>query len=242
MANETSQFRFDFYSGSQITVWFGNIFIDDISSIQWSRTQNKVPIYGYASQLFDAVASGIVIIQGSFVVNFRQQGYMSAIMSGIKTLYQSFGTNSSYSKAQNEDTWPMVTSMINTHLRNGTFGPQTVQEMIDLGNSGDFFALAKEYEKIIWDNVGENDKPVRFPSDVQQAKDIPGGFNIMISYGSPSDSDMKTQKDVMQSTTKTLTGVHLTGESQIISVGGQPTQEQYSFIARNSDEFIGSSR
>ena len=54
--------KFDHYSGSQIGVWFGNVYIDDINSIQWTRQQSKKPLYGYASQNFDAVANGTVII------------------------------------------------------------------------------------------------------------------------------------------------------------------------------------
>ena len=48
--------KFDHYSGSQIGVWFGNVYLDDINAIQWTRQQAKKPLYGYASQTFDAVA------------------------------------------------------------------------------------------------------------------------------------------------------------------------------------------
>lgn len=234
--------RFDFYSGSQITVWLGNIYLDDINSIQWVRTQNKMPIYGYASQLFDAVANGTVLVQGNFTINFRQQGYLPAIVRTIKDLYAKFNPDSPSSKSQNIDTWNTVQSLISKHLKNGTFGPNTAEEIKELGNSQDFFELAKEYEKIVWGEAGSYDTDVRYPADVQQAMDIPDGFNIMVSYGNPSNTEMQTKREVMQSTVKTLIGVHLVGEAQTIMVGGQPVQEQYNFIARNTDKFLGTSR
>ena len=240
---DTLSSKFDFYSGSQISVWFGNIFIDDISSIQWVRTQNKTPIYGYASQLFDAVANGTVIIQGNFLINFRQQGYIPAVVNYIRGLYEKVINNSSNSKVQNSKVWATMENLISLHLQNGTFGPSSMEEVQAIGNSPDFSELAKQYEGIIWvDQSVPDQDDARYPADVQQATDIPDGFNIMISYGVPQSVDSPGTIERMKSTVKTLSGVHLVGESQVIQVGGDPVQEQYSFIARNTDEFIGTSR
>lgn len=229
--------KFDHYSGSQIGIWFGNIYLDDINSIQWTRQQSKRPLYGYASQNFDAVAKGTVLIAGSFTTNFRQSGYITFCMKAIQKMY---------GELQDKSTWAVVRRVIGTHLKNGTFGPKTAQEIQDLGNSPDFLNLAKNYEDIIWgggtpgdpDSTGEIYK--NLPPDVQQQDSIPNGFNILVTYGNTSANQARTLNDYTQSTTKALNGVHLTGESQVIQVGGQPIQEQYEFIARNTDEYIGS--
>ena len=240
--SSTTQNKFDFYSGSQITIWFGNIVIDDISSIQWVRSQGKMPIYGYASQLWDTVADGVVVIQGSFTVNFRQQGYIPAVITQIANMYKILAPNDPTGKRQFDQTkWPSYKNMIALHLKNGTFGPQTVEEIIELGNSTNFFEQAKVYEDIIWGTYPAYN-PAREVSDVKQSVAIPDGFNILITYGNTSKNDAVTLNDHLQSTTKSLVGVHLMGESQLIQVGGQPIQEQYSFIARNTDQFIGTSR
>ena len=225
--------QFSYYSGSQITVWFGNIFIDDIFSIQWVRTQNKMPIYGYASKNFDSVANGTVLIQGNFVINFRQHGYMAAIMSSIKSLYAAFSSSGSTNTA----VWATVQNLIAQHLANGTFGPQSVDDIIALGNSEDFFAVAEQYQNAVWGQAATEGCTMS-PADVQQSNDIPNGFDILISYGSPPTSDHQTAVQMIQSTTKTLNGVHLVGESQVVQIGGQPVQEQYSFIARETDATI----
>jgi len=230
--------KFDHYSGSQIGVWFGNIYLDDINSIQWTRQQSKRPLYGYASQNFDAVAKGTVLISGSFVVNFRQSGYLTFIMKAIEKVYGGL---------QDKSTWATVRGLIGTHLRNGTFGPKTVQEIQDIGNSPDFLSLAKNYEDIIWgggtpgDSNSDGTIDRNLPSDVEQNTALPNGFNILVTYGNTSTNQARTLSEYTQSTTKSLNGVHLIGESQLIQVGGQPIQEQYEFIARNTDEYIGSS-
>lgn len=243
--------RFDYYSGSQITVWFGDILLDDISSIQWSRSQNKKPIYGYSSQQFDAVAKGVVIIQGSFVINYRQAGYLSLVMNEITRLY----TNT-----QDTGNWPEIRQMIGLHLRNGTFGPKTAQEIQDIAKSPNFIELAKTYEDIIWGDLatgtaqtegygtvstappGYDTASSIASADVTQHERIPDGFNIIITYGNNSMNDKRRLNDYLQSTVKSLNGVHLVGDNQVIQVGGQPVQEQYDFIARGTDEQLSSFR
>ena len=230
MAQDPYSTTFSYYSGSQITVWFGNILIDDINSIQWARTQNKMPIYGYASQNFDAIANGAVLIQGQFTINFRQQNYMSYIMKSIKDLYQNYNTQ------QNQDpaVWSTVQNLISQHLKNGTFGPQTAQDIQNLGNSPNFFQLADDYASAVWGSAATQGATIS-PADIEQANDLPNGFTIQVAYGSQPSVDAQTTIQLMQSTTKTLTGVHILGSSQTIQVGGQPVQEQYSFIARDTD-------
>jgi len=230
--------KFDFYSGSQTTVWFGNILLDDINSIQFQRVQNKRPIYGYASQTFDAVAKGTIMISGSFVINFRQRGYLSAIVDSIKNLYGNTKDNGS---------WPEVRKLVGLHLKNGTFGPTTTADLQDIGSSPDFLELAKAYEETIWGGgiagADEDDSTLEnLAPDIQQSANIPDGFNILITYGNTAGTEARTLRDQLQSTAKTLIGVHLVGESQVIRVGGQPVMEQYDFIAKDTDKYIGTTR
>lgn len=238
--------KIDYYSSSQVTVWFGNIFVDDINSIQWSRAQSKRPIYGYASQQFDAVAKGTVIIQGNFTINFRQSGYLQAVFDNIKYLYEYFRPDDPEAKAPyNSESWDVVRGLIGVHLKNGTFGPQSAEEIIALGNTPDFVERAKIYENVIWGSpelVGKDDRIMKNAADVAQSNIIPDGFNILITYGNLLGNDAQTINDQIRSTSKSLVNVHMIGESQVIQVGGQPVMEQYDFIARGTDENLGTSR
>jgi hypothetical protein len=223
--------KFDYYSGSQIAVWFGNVFVDDVASIQWQRQQNKKPIYGYASQMFDSVANGTVIIQGSFIINFKQSGFLSMVMDEIQQIYSGVTVVENYEAVQ---------QLVQMHLRMGTFGPKTSEEIVALGNSPDFIAEAAAFENIIWEDVKK--PPTTTGPDVYQPMIMPDGFDILINYGSTSGNEHSRYTDYLQSAEKALLGVHLIGESQVIQVGGQPVMEQYDFIARNTDAVTGTRR
>lgn len=72
-------YPYDYYSGADCKIFFGDIWVDDIMSIQYNVSQQKTPIYGYASQLYDAVARGQVIVQGSLAIAFKETGYLNII-------------------------------------------------------------------------------------------------------------------------------------------------------------------
>lgn len=72
-------YPYDYYSGSDCKVFYGDIWVDDIVSIQFNVNQNKTPIYGYASQNFNAVAKGRVIVNGTLTIAFKETGYLNLI-------------------------------------------------------------------------------------------------------------------------------------------------------------------
>lgn len=72
-------YHYDYFTGPQCKVYFGDIWVDDIVTIQYNIVQNKEPIYGYASQNFDAVAMGTVLGQGQLTIAFKEVGYLNVI-------------------------------------------------------------------------------------------------------------------------------------------------------------------
>lgn len=74
----------DYFSSQQAALYIGDVFVDEVTSFSYTVQQNKTPIYGYASQLFDAVSNGIVVIQGQFSVNFKESGYLWLILHRYK--------------------------------------------------------------------------------------------------------------------------------------------------------------
>lgn len=77
-------YPYDYFSGTDAKVFFGDVWVDDIVTIQYTVNQNKVPIYGYASQLYDAVARGTVIVQGTLTVAFKEMGYLNLVQRIIE--------------------------------------------------------------------------------------------------------------------------------------------------------------
>ena len=239
--NSSDMQSFSYYSGSQISIWFGDIWVEDVNHITFSYNQEKRPIYGYASQYFDAVAKGQVLIQGNFIINFREKGYLSYIIANLPKLETTL--RSTLTGQDISERLKSVRGIVSTHLRNGTFGPQTFTELEGLAQSEDFWEEVEIYEQVIWGDDDPNKDVPKFIAtpDVLQHDQFPNGFNILITYGNISASESNNINDMTTSTTKSLNGVHLLGSSQVIRATGEPVQEAYSFLAKGMDNYVGTS-
>lgn len=76
-------YEYDYFSGSSTQVFFEDVLVDDIVRIAWSVSQNRQPIYGYASQYYNALADGIVIAGGSFWIAYKEAAYIPTILRYI---------------------------------------------------------------------------------------------------------------------------------------------------------------
>lgn len=70
----------EFFSGADVSIYFGDTWIDDLTSIQFEMIEQVQPIYGYASYTWDAVARGQRLIQGWFTIAFREAGYLNNLV------------------------------------------------------------------------------------------------------------------------------------------------------------------
>lgn len=82
-----------YYSSLDAEIFFGSIYIDEITSIIWNMNQQVLPIYGYNSYTFDDLATGTRMVQGQFATNFIQSAYLQNIQNNkafvkvARTLY-----------------------------------------------------------------------------------------------------------------------------------------------------------
>jgi hypothetical protein len=86
MAQETSIVRRGIYnvehfSGAQVSIHIGDVWVDEVTTLNYGYTQNRRPIYGYASQLYDGLSKGQILIQGTFTINFKEAGYLWLILN-----------------------------------------------------------------------------------------------------------------------------------------------------------------
>lgn len=70
----------NYFSGNQGLIFIGPTLVDEVLQFGYKLNQSKIPIYGYASQYFDAVADGKVLVNGFFTINYIDSGYMFAVM------------------------------------------------------------------------------------------------------------------------------------------------------------------
>ena len=213
-----------YYSGAQAQIYFGDILIDEIVQFQYTTATNKMPIYGYASELFDTVASGNLLVQGSFVINFVEAGYLAIIAAAIAD--RSFGRKAigrrSYEK-RNAATGEVLSETLRetSILTPGSYlGNQALNQVRGLGNK-EFRALARELNV---NKIGQNNKPLGEAGHTTRF-DLMAPFDIYAIFGDYTDPNA-------DHTVRKLKNVYLTGQGQTITVSGEPVGEMYNFIAR----------
>jgi hypothetical protein len=54
--------------------------VDELAFCQFQLMMNRIPVYGYRSQKFDAMGTGRSLVQGQLGVNFVSEGYMYVLL------------------------------------------------------------------------------------------------------------------------------------------------------------------
>jgi hypothetical protein len=197
-------YNYDAVSGSQIVIKFGeNVLLDDATAIQFSLSQSKKPIYGYHSQYFDTVASGVVIVHGRLFINFIHQGYLRLLMN----------------KVQNPQFLDMLDSEGKREAERANYGHGVTNDGLPSSQEAVFEFVRRDAAK-------RQEQEINYAAN--HLKDRPDLFaaltKIQIKYGNENEFDQVPEKIIHD--------VHFIGEGQEIQISGQPIQEMYEFMAR----------
>ena len=235
---EYSRFKSEYFSGADVRIYFDDIWVDEITNLQFVMQEQVAPVFGYASYTWDKVARGNRYIQGSFTINFKESYYLHSVLNRLSSVMK--GNASSSTSGFNVTQWTQGT---------------TIEHLIGSGDQGKFESLADEFEKSLWGqgaiasiNKATNSRSketyfypefrgddgnggVVYDAELSQKELAEHGFNIVIEYGPRNQANGL----YAQETVHTLIGVQLTGVSQVVDGSGQPVQEQYSFIAKDLD-------
>ena len=238
--NQTT-YEFDYYTGSQISIYFGNLLIDDIEHIQYNVTQSKRPVYGYASQYFHSVADGQVIIEGAFTIAFKEANYLIGALQYYKE-HQSPIRSSSALKAWEDKKKEIVVDRLNIeeYFRQQKEGskyqtlPLDLMESVAALSDNAWEGVAEAFEDRLWKNDGPAidfiEPNIRDTTNIntdkhRRADQFPP-IDIWILYG-----DLTSP--AANHTIKRLIDVHIIGEGQVIAPGGENIHESYRFFAKN---------
>jgi hypothetical protein len=175
-----------YFAGTDAEIYFDEIYIDEVVQIQYQIQQNTMPLFGYNSYVYDQIARGSRVINGSFTINFTQANYLYDVLNTL-------------SKQTTSNDITIVKDLENTTDEfddNNTYGINSKKTDIRMGNS---------------------DGPM-----------LDETFEIVLSYGDARQSNTSNS-----STMLALTGVVLTGCSQVLGINGDPIYETYTFIARD---------
>ena len=207
--NFINDFQTYYHAGVEAEIYFGDVFIDEISGLSIAVLTNKAPLYGYASELFDAVARGNLIVQGSFSINYVHKYYLQIIAEEIKEAKEG-------KTAQRQDAFTFGIAD-NAMWRDRIKMRSLMRGLTSLSNE-EFKRVATHFNEDKLDTKGVDRGNLRF--------DHIAPFDIYIAFGDPSLNNR---------TVRIIKNVYLTSSNIVLSPSGEPVQEAYSFIARVSD-------
>lgn len=237
----------DYYTGSTCRVYFGSTYVDDIATISYQTSHNKLPLYGYADHQFRAVAKGQFIVRGNFTIAFKETGYLPLIMNLIKKEKSGMKLNG---KKSIKDTY------IN-YISQGYTVEEALDELVannltnpnETSNISDFEDLAEVMEDTIWgkkESVGVYGNRIprsdeldyfKYTVDKNEGTDIDvEGFDILLTFGNYTEGD-----DNLEHTVISINDVHITNESMVVTTTGDPIGLSFEFFARGLNERISTS-
>lgn len=80
---EHQWFPVEYFSGSDVTIYFGDTFLSECLAIEFTIDERVNPIFGYASRTWDCAARGARYVTGTFEIPFTEAGYLEAIITHI---------------------------------------------------------------------------------------------------------------------------------------------------------------
>ena len=227
------KYEFEYYSPSQVSVYFGDIWVDEVVAIQYNYQHEKHPIYGYASSTWDTVADGRKSVQGQLAINFKETAYLQLILQYMNSRGAIYDPNDKDGKVE-------IRRNVENYLRevNNTVHSEKLRELeiyeqlygsLDPAENdpkyNQFSALSEALEDQIW---GKGDKDEDSGLILTNPTNM-DPFDIVITYGDMTNPNSNH-------TSKRISAVHLNGQSQSIVMNGEPIAEVYPFIAKNVDK------
>ncbi len=221
-----SKMNNEYFSGSQASIFIGDLWVDEIIDWQCSVGASSTPIYGYGDTFFRHAAQGRVLVQGSFTINFKEPNYLFAILERYKERlffaesveedgrgsYRKKPLSSYEEELDIEARNPYAPSKNASKEKSYFDKRNTIDQFftngkIDSGAS----KLLKNRNLLSIDNRLVND----FAHPL---------FDIKIGYGTVFNSETIGEQ---------IVGVKLVGRGKTIMANGEPLKETYSFFAKN---------
>lgn len=191
-------------TGSQVTIYFGPILVDEIIQIEWKNISNISPLYSYNSRYYNTLLEGNFLIQGRFAILFKETDYIKKVLAEYETLVGR-GQLSSISDIVSQKRSKFMNTLEAFYVQRG-------ETMIDGRYPEDSSIIkAKEYvDKIIKEGY----------LDIEYNT---GEFNLGIIYGNylRNDFALRSFKDVK-----------IIGSGQSLQVDDNVIVEIYDFVAR----------
>lgn len=88
-----------YFSGAQAHIYIGNYEITEVIQLEGSLMVPQIPIYGFASSLFDTVGTGKILGTGALTINYISPGYLLSFLNKNKEEMDAIKSSDSTNKS-----------------------------------------------------------------------------------------------------------------------------------------------
>lgn len=196
-------YKTNYYTGSDISIYIGDTWVDEITGIQFVLDEKFGPIYGYADYTWAHLATGNRIVSGAFTMNFTDPAYLNGILD--------------MAKASNLKSLPDLATR-QTKIITG----QTVNNM-------DFDTYAAQQESYIWGELND----ASYKSKTNSASLAKYSFDIVIGYGATNNGKCKIANFRPKPTVQILKNVTIIKSTSMIDTSDNIIGVIYEFVAQD---------
>ena len=182
---------YEYFSGANVIIRVGGQPILEVAGISYQETDTQMPIYGYGSRFFDAVAPGQKLIRGSFVINFVRPDYLAYAIARGRDIEE--GGVSSYAPGVD------VGELLNKSRINALDGDKnTKNQSIYQTNSETYQSIEESAAQKVIESVGKAAWDEMSPEDKATKLKLEALNNIAASNYAQTQSNMASLSRELQ--------------------------------------------
>lgn len=216
-----------YFTMTQARMYIGTLFIDELNGLQFALQDNKIPIYGYASRYYDAIAQGKSLVQGQFTINFVSEGYLYVTLQEYQRMITSGkdATNVVADEQQAKLT-KLTNSILNPDVAWTSNQLSTAKDAVrtmvaSMGSSGPAaLDAAKASMAVTRKQQLSNTLGLSGP-DYSNAVYSDISFDLVVQYSGAGRTVVRMLEDC-----------HLISNESIMDHSGTPILDSYGFVAR----------
>lgn len=214
-------FGYEYFCGANVVVEIEGLPILETAGISYQINEGKIPLYGYSSRHFDAVARGQVLVQGSLLVNFVHHDYLyQSIQIGFETQSLTGQPDTLAGRAKDE---------LDGVLQSDPARNAILQSLFEKNNIVEFNGAVDAFKERFW--VPDIEAGISLDPNISLSPsphDSFGGLDIRVTFGERSDDNAASGI-----TGYLLKDVYFLGRGNAVQIDEEVIVEEYSFFARN---------
>lgn len=211
------QMNEEYFSGSQASIFIGDVWVDEITDWQCSVGAQSQPIYGYGDTFFSHAAQGRVLVQGSFSINFKEPNYLFAVLARYRR-YRELNIDRHATQRGIEDDYSIGRTPRYEDKR------KALDDFFYQTQDGSFSDRSGQNNSgIVSNTISQGNTISNLDPRLTNDFAVPL-FDIKIGYGTVLDENTIGEQ---------IVGAKLVGKGRTIMANGQPIKETYSFFAKN---------